>query len=188
MAATDSFCGLSSCTVRFAESEPRVKIDLYSMDGEHQFFFDVGLYASSGDVAYEFQQAAFEKYKSNDVFESYMNSVLACVSSEGTPRRYNLWESDVQLMDSTEVRAYREEHTMQSLKFQLIRLETPKWENPWKGNTTDWMEAGNYLQEAIDVCGHIKNDMRKLYDFGKRKKKLRDLLLGKSLALRVTVW
>ena len=158
-------------TARFAEPEADVNIELYTLDGNHQFFFDVDHYVTIGQIAKKFEQALFDKYQSNDVFESYTNSVIAFVSPGGKPRKFNLWESDVQLIWSTEICEFLRKHNMQPLRFQLIRLPTPPWQNPWKGKTTDWMEAGNYLQEALAMCSHIKNDTRKLHELGNAKKK-----------------
>ena len=54
--------------VRFAESEPDANMGLYSFDAKHQFFFDVQHYVTIGQVAKRFQQAAFDKYQTNDMY------------------------------------------------------------------------------------------------------------------------
>ena len=162
-------------TFTFPKSDCDITIELYSLDGKHQLCFSVDHYATIGQITKKLQQAAFDKYESNDVFESYKNSVILFTSPDGKPIKFNLWESDVQLMSSRELSEFRTHDNTKPLHFQLIRWHSPEWKNPWKGKTSEWMEAGNYLQEALHMCTHIKTDTRKLHHFGNTKKKLRDI-------------
>ena len=162
-------------TFTFPKSDCDITIELYCLDGKQQLCFSVDHYATIGQIIKKLQQAAFDKHQSNDVFESCKNSVIAFMSPDGKPRTFNLWESDVQLISSREINEFRTGDNTKPLQFQLIRWKSPEWKNPWKGKTSEWMEAGNYLQEALHMCTHIKTDTRKLHHFGNTKKKLRDI-------------
>ena len=115
------------------------------------------------------------KCKEADLLDSHDNGAIVLIGAGSRPRIFKLSEVDTRFMLTHEIQQLRCNHSNEPIRFQLVRLMSELWENPWKPQTSELSGPRNNLQESINTFSALNINVPKLIKFSQQYTQLRQL-------------
>ena len=148
-----------------------VIIELIQAGSEQSIQCEVARNATIGDVVASFKKAAFDKFNSNDLFNSYTNGAVALIIPGSSPQIFKLSHVDAEVMKTQE---RGDVGSIKTLRFQLLR-HSKSWVIPWNGTTFPWAEPISYLPDIMMAIATVKHEFPKLVMYNRVHVRVREL-------------
>ena len=153
------------CSNRLQPSDTQpsrqVSVELIQLGSHNVICFDIDAGASIGQLCVAFKNAAFDKFTSNDLFESHEYGAIVLINPGSTPRMFKLSDIDHEFMNTDEIRQAQCMHNDRPLQFQLLRLKH-SWTNPSTARISDLPEPSISLQGIIERFKDMKHELPEL--------------------------